>query len=100
MQRPERNLNDVQMLPGHSRLAVTLEYVEANIDTLRRNLGAAFATRGAFKSDFTELVRRKRQIRAIFLQTVDRITCKKRKPVTESVGTEETRMMRQHYPGS
>ncbi|WP_240152643.1 integrase [Erwinia amylovora] len=48
MQRPERNLNDVQMLPGHSRLALTLEYVEANIDTLRRNLGAAFATRGSF----------------------------------------------------
>lgn len=43
MKRPERSLNDVQMLLGHSSLAVTLEYVEANIDNLRRNLDAAFA---------------------------------------------------------
>nr|WP_226019915.1 site-specific integrase [Serratia symbiotica] len=43
MKRPERSLNDVQMLLGHSSLAVTLEYVEANIDSLRRNLEAAFA---------------------------------------------------------
>ncbi|ADP10377.1 integrase [Erwinia sp. Ejp617] len=43
MKRPERSLNDVQMLLGHSSLAVTLEYVEANIDNLRRNLDEAFA---------------------------------------------------------
>ncbi|MEW5288537.1 site-specific integrase [Erwinia papayae] len=43
MKRPERSLNDVQMLLGHSSLAVTLEYVEANIDNLRKNLEAAFA---------------------------------------------------------
>ena len=43
MKRPERSLNDVQMLLGHSSVAVTLEYVEANMDNLRRNLEAAYA---------------------------------------------------------
>lgn len=43
MKLPERSLNDVQMLLGHSSLAVTLEYVETNIENLRRNLESAFA---------------------------------------------------------
>jgi len=43
MRHPERSLNDVQMLLGHSSVAVTLEYVEANMDNLRRNLEAAYA---------------------------------------------------------
>ena len=43
MKRPERSLNDVQMLLGHSSVAVTLEYVEANMNNLRRNLEAAYA---------------------------------------------------------
>ncbi|AIR87657.1 tyrosine-type recombinase/integrase [Pantoea rwandensis] len=43
MKRPERSLNDVQMLLGHSSVAVTLEYVEANMDNLRRNLESAYA---------------------------------------------------------
>lgn len=33
MKRPDRSLNDVQMLLGHSSFAVTLEYVEANMET-------------------------------------------------------------------
>lgn len=41
MKRLERSLNDVQMLLGHSNLVVTLEYVEANIDSMRRNREAA-----------------------------------------------------------
>lgn len=43
MKLPERSLNDVQALLGHSSVAVTLEYVEANMDNLRRNLEAAYA---------------------------------------------------------
>ncbi|MFP1880434.1 tyrosine-type recombinase/integrase [Lonsdalea quercina] len=42
MSRPERSLSDVQMLLGHSSVAVTLEYVEANMDNLRLNLESAF----------------------------------------------------------
>jgi len=42
MKTPERSLNDVKMLLGHSSVAVTLEYVEANMDHLRRNLESVF----------------------------------------------------------
>lgn len=42
MKTPERSLNDVKMLLGHSSVAVTLEYVEANMDLLRHNLEEAF----------------------------------------------------------
>lgn len=43
MKSPDRNLKVVQTLLGHSSVAVTLEYVEGNIDSLRVALEENFA---------------------------------------------------------
>lgn len=43
MKSPDRNLKLVQTLLGHSSVAVTLEYVEGNIDSLRMALDENFA---------------------------------------------------------
>jgi len=43
MKSPDRNLKVVQTLLGHSSVAVTLEYVEGNIDSLRLALDENFA---------------------------------------------------------
>lgn len=42
MKSPDRNLKVVQTLLGHSSVAVTLEYVEGNIDSLRVALDEVF----------------------------------------------------------
>lgn len=42
MKSPDRNLKVVQTLLGHSSVAVTLEYVEGNMDSLRLALDEAF----------------------------------------------------------
>ncbi|MFV8757479.1 site-specific integrase, partial [Yersinia enterocolitica] len=43
MKSPDRNLKAVQSLLGHSSVAVTLEYVEGNIDSLRLALEEVFS---------------------------------------------------------
>lgn len=43
MKSPDRNLKVVQTLLGHSSVAVTLEYVEGNIDSLRVALDEVFS---------------------------------------------------------
>lgn len=45
MKSPDRNLKVVQSLLGHSSIAVTLEYVEGNIDSIRMALEENFAAR-------------------------------------------------------
>ncbi|ENA3446048.1 integrase [Yersinia enterocolitica] len=42
MKSPDRNLKVVQTLLGHSSVAVTLEYVEGNMDSIRMALEEAF----------------------------------------------------------
>ena len=42
MKSPDRNLKVVQTLLGHSSVAVTLEYVKGNMDSLRVALDAVF----------------------------------------------------------
>ena len=43
---PDRNLKAVQTLLGHSSVAVTMEYVEGNMDSLRVALEETFAGKG------------------------------------------------------
>jgi integrase len=42
MKSPDRNLKIVQTLLGHSSVNVTLEYVEGNLDMMRRALDEIF----------------------------------------------------------
>ena len=46
MKSPDRNLKAVQTLLGHSSVAVTMEYVEGNMDSLRVALEETFAGKG------------------------------------------------------
>ncbi|WP_315708185.1 tyrosine-type recombinase/integrase [Brenneria uluponensis] len=46
MKSPDRNLKVVQTLLGHSSVAVTLEYVEGNMDSLRLALDEVFDRQG------------------------------------------------------
>ncbi len=45
MKSPDRNLKIVQTLLGHSSVAVTLEYVEGNMDSLRQALEEEFGAK-------------------------------------------------------
>ncbi|PNM22067.1 integrase [Yersinia enterocolitica] len=48
MKSPDRNQKVVQTLPGHSSIAVTLEYVEGDIDSLRLVLEETFERKEVF----------------------------------------------------
>ncbi|WP_050128832.1 integrase [Yersinia similis] len=48
MKSPDRNLKVVQTLLGHSSIAVTLEYVEGDIDSLRLALEETFERKEVF----------------------------------------------------
>ncbi len=48
MKSPDRNLKVVQTLLGHSSIAVTLEYVEGDIDSLRLALEETFERKAVF----------------------------------------------------
>ncbi|CNL59872.1 phage integrase [Yersinia pseudotuberculosis] len=51
MKSPDRNLKVVQTLLGHSSIAVTLEYVEGDIDSLRLALEETFERKEVFKKN-------------------------------------------------
>ncbi|PCN66922.1 integrase [Yersinia pestis] len=50
MKSPDRNLKVVQTLLGHSSIAVTLEYVEGDIDSLRLALEETFERKRFLKN--------------------------------------------------